>query len=110
MMNILLIKYFNIQLNYLHYNLNKVLDQITIYKKYFNYSYQILLLEDIKNNLIYKETNQYYKIINYYKNRSLMFMTKNQIISYKSITNYILYINILQITKNKINNYLLMMI
>ncbi len=68
-MNILLIKYFNIQLNYLHYNKNKVLDQITIYKKYFNYSYQILLLEDIKNNSIYKEINLYYKIINYYKNK-----------------------------------------
>ena len=57
-MNILLIKYFNIVLNYIIYKLNKMWNLIIIFKNYFNYFYQILLLVDLLNNLICKEINQ----------------------------------------------------
>ena len=51
-MKTLLIKYFNIVLNYLIFKLNKELVLVIIFKNYFNYSCQIFLLEDKKNNLI----------------------------------------------------------
>ena len=89
MMNILSIKYFNIVLNYIICKLNKMLILIIIFKKYFNYFYQILLLVDKKINLIYKEINQYYKIVKYYKNMLLIYMIKKQIILYKLKIKYI---------------------